>query len=62
MELPKSSANSNFGKGEMKTLTTPAAATSLKDRNLMDVSADNEQFEPTDARPVNAHKTMAGGA
>lgn len=30
------------------------------DRNLMKVNPLKEQFEPTDAEPVNQHKRMAG--
>lgn len=30
------------------------------DRNLMGVNPAKQQFEPTDAEPVNQHKKMAG--
>lgn len=33
---------------------------SYKDRNLMGVSAEKEQFEPTDADPIPQHTKMAG--
>lgn len=62
MALPKSSANSNWGKSEQKDFKTPAAVQAVVSRNLISTSPTTEQFEPTDARPVNAHKTMAGGA
>ena len=32
------------------------------DRNLFKVNPLKEQFEPTDAVPVNQHKRMAGAA
>ena len=35
---------------------------SYKDRNLAATNPLKEQFEPTDAEPVNQHKRMAGCA
>ncbi len=53
------SSKVSSGKKYNKDVKT-ATAGGFKDRNLMGVSPLKEQFEPTDATPINQHKRMAG--
>lgn len=48
--------------GAPRHMRTGAQGTRFADRNLLGVSPNKTQFEPTDAEPVNAHKQMAGTA
>ena len=41
-------------------ISTPAATTKLKDRNLMGVNPLKEQFEPTAAMPMRQKHRMGG--
>lgn len=46
---------------DRREVCTPAAVTKYQDRNLVPVNPLKEQFEPTEAMPVQQKTRMAGG-
>lgn len=48
--------------GASRQMRTGAQGTRFADRNLLGVSPNKTQFEPTDAEPINQHKQQAGTA
>ena len=57
-ELP--AAKMPKGKKIWKDTKGGAQGTRFADRQLMGVNPNDEQFEPTEASPINGHKRMAG--
>ena len=62
MDKHNSSKQSSSNPRGAPPFDTPQAPKSEVDRNLLNVSPNNQQFEPTDAMPVRNRFKMGGGA